>query len=167
MSDRDRNGQSKFTATRIAQYSLSLPAKPVQIKTYSRHYQLRISVAKRGNTDHSNTTRQTDEYQAFSETRFIREECSYQYQVYYVSRLNLTRCPTGQPTMPTITNGTTIHLRKMLNEICIQISPLRKTRCSVRDYSLQSIGYIIISSPTAIQHFQYALPLKSSQALTN
>ena len=50
----------------------------------------------------------------------------------------------------TMTSGAMIQFTAMLNKICIQIYLFRNTRCKVSNLTLQSMGYIMTSSPIAI-----------------
>jgi len=79
-----------------------------------------------------------------------------------ISKLSY-RTTWGQRTM---TSGATTQFTTTLNKICTQISLFPSTLCKLSYFTLQRIGYIITSNPTAIRS-QHQLPSKSRNILSS
>ena len=102
---------------------------------------------------HCNTSCYSNQYQSLPQTRLIRQECPGQSKlprvlsvIWYPSFVWRAR------SIRTITSGAMIQLMTRLNAIWIQRPRLFKTRCNVSYLTLQRIGYIMTSRPTAIHH---------------
>ena len=79
----------ELTATRIAQYSLSPPASPVQTKTCERMGELgSVAIDLVESTHHSNASCKPNNDQPLSQLWFIRQESPGQCQLneYYISK---------------------------------------------------------------------------------
>ena len=130
-------------ATRIAQYSLYPPARPVQMSTSksSQRGYWRVSVR----ISPLLCIAQAPRVLALHEVPLYLGGKPKQDRAIKISKLSY-RTTWGQRTM---TSGATTQFTTTLNKICTQISLFPSTLCKVSNLILQRIGYIITNNPTA------------------
>lgn len=138
----------ELTATSIAQYSVSPPARPVQIRTLGQCQHSNV-VPQNGSSftiamQRARPTKISPSRSSGSSGRKAQERPSCEDEI------SNPRLLTSCAAEITIRNGATSQFMTMLKPIWIHRVRWPNARWSVSNFTLQRIGYIITSKPMAV-----------------